>query len=62
VAKWKFDDVKAAFQRKISLSIFFAQFLLNCELSSRTDLFGWSQRTQAKYFFVSEACFCLLHV
>jgi hypothetical protein len=38
--------------RKISLSKIFAQFLLNCERSSRTDSFGWPQfkRNQAKYF------------
>ena len=41
-----------ALARKISLSNCFAQFLLNCERSSRTNLFVRSQfkRNQANYF------------
>jgi hypothetical protein len=41
-----------ALARKISLSNCFAQFLLNCERSSRTHLFVRSQfkRNQANYF------------
>ena len=41
--------------RQISLSKFFAQFLLNFERSSSTGLFGWSQfkRNEVKYFSVS---------
>jgi hypothetical protein len=40
-----------ALARKISLLKSFAQFILNCERSSRTDIFGWLQfkRNQANY-------------